>query len=131
MVRLRFRTAAEGARVIHHFAIAPKDFNASHRFYTDVMGFKLVKAVKRQALGGAVAGWTKHVFYDTGDDSLFALWDLHLTDLAEDRGVSMSVDLGLPWWINHIAFDVPTLEALEGRKQHWLACGLTVSEVDH
>ncbi len=117
---------------IHHVAISPKDFDASHRFYTEAMGFPVVAAVKRQAMGGATAGWTKHVFYDTGDGGWLALWDLHLTDLNDDEWrAPISTGLGLPWWINHLAFGVADLDALEERKQHWLATGLKVSEVDH
>ena len=119
--------------MIHHLAIAPKNFDVSHKFYTEVMGFKLAKIVKRQAMGGSKAGWTKHVFYETGDDSYFVLWDLHLSDFDKpaDWDPSISVGLGLPWWINHIAFEVKDLEELEEKKQHWLASGQKVSEVVH
>jgi len=120
------------AALIHHLAITPKNFQASHEFYTEVMGFTLVKIVKRQAMGGAKAGWTKHVFYDTGHGSYFVLWDLHLTGLAdEDWKASISTGLGLPWWVNHIAFEVAGLDELEAKKQHWLAAGNKVSEVVH
>jgi catechol 2,3-dioxygenase-like lactoylglutathione lyase family enzyme len=116
--------------MIHHLAITPKDFDASHAFYTEVMGFKLVKIVKRQAMGQG--GWTKHVFYDTGDGSFFVLWDLFLEEkMDEDWDASISTGLGLPWWINHVAFAVDDLEALEAKKQHWLAQGHKVSEVEH
>jgi catechol 2,3-dioxygenase-like lactoylglutathione lyase family enzyme len=118
--------------LIHHLAITPKDFKTSHEFYTEVMGFTLVKIVKRQAMGGAKAGWTKHVFYDTGHGSYFVLWDLHLTGLAdEDWKAPISTGLGLPWWINHIAFEVADLDELEEKKQRWLAAGNKVSEVVH
>jgi catechol 2,3-dioxygenase-like lactoylglutathione lyase family enzyme len=121
--------------MIHHLAITPKDFRRSHQFYTEVMGFELVKIVKRQAMGGAKAGWTKHVFYETakGSGSYFVLWDLHLTEFDQpaDWDPSISLGLGLPWWINHIAFEVESLDELEMKKQHWLASGLKVSEVVH
>lgn len=119
--------------MIHHLAITPKDFAKSHQFYTEVMGFSLVKIVKRQAMGGENAGWTKHVFYDTGDGSLFVLWDLHLTDVNpdDDWNPSISSGVGLPWWVNHIAFTARDLDDLEAKKQHWLACGHKVSEVRH
>jgi catechol 2,3-dioxygenase-like lactoylglutathione lyase family enzyme len=120
------------AAVIHHLAVTPKDFDASHQFYTEVMGFTLAKIVKRQAMGGAKSGWTKHVFYDTGHGSYFVLWDLHLTDLAdEDWRAPISTGLGLPWWVNHYAFEVADLDELEAKKQRWLAAGLKVSEVVH
>jgi len=118
--------------MIHHLAITPKNFAASHEFYTEVMGFKLVKIVKRQAMGGRKAGWTKHVFYDTGKGSYFVLWDLHLTDLNDDDwNAAISTGLGLPWWINHVAFEVDSLDELEAKKQIWLAAGNKVSEVVH
>jgi catechol 2,3-dioxygenase-like lactoylglutathione lyase family enzyme len=119
--------------MIHHLAITPKDFARSHQFYTEVMGFSLVKIVKRKAMGGENAGWTKHVFYDTGDGSYFVLWDLHLSDFDpdDDWNPAISVGLGLPWWINHIAFAVKDLDELETKKQHWLASGQKVSEVVH
>jgi catechol 2,3-dioxygenase-like lactoylglutathione lyase family enzyme len=122
----------EEVTVIHHLAVTPKDFKASHKFYTEVMGFTLVKIVKRHAIGGAKAGWTKHVFYDTGHGSYFVLWDLHLTGLAdEDWKAPISTGLGLPWWINHYAFEVDDLDELEAKKQVWLAAGQKVSEVVH
>ena len=119
--------------MIHHLAITPKNFDVSHAFYTEVMGFKLAKIVKRQAMGGAKAGWTKHVFYEVGDGSFFVLWDLHLTGIEKDENwdPSISVGVGLPWWINHIAFSVANLDELEEKKQHWLASGQKVSEVVH
>lgn len=118
--------------MIHHLAVAAKDFKRSHKFYTEAMGFKLAKVVKRQALGGAEAGWTKHVFYETGHGGLFALWDLHLTTLeGKDWSASWSSGLGLPTWINHVAFIVDTREELLEKRQRWLDYGLRVSQVEH
>lgn len=119
--------------MIHHLAITPRDFEASHKFYTEVMGFELVKIVKRQAMGGPDAGWTKHVFYSTGDGGFFVLWELHLKgiDHGDDWDPSISTGVGLPWWVNHIAFTVKDLEELEAKKQHLLAQGCKVSEVVH
>ena len=104
--------------MIHHLAITPKDFAKSHQFYTEVMGFALVKIVKRQAMGGEKAGWTKHVFYDTGAGSYFVMWDLHLSDFTPDENwnPAISLGIGLPWWINHIAFEVKDLDELEAEK---------------
>lgn len=118
--------------MIHHLAIAVKDFDTSHYFYTQVMGFKLVAAVKRQAPGG---GWTKHVFYDMGSGKLFAIWDLKgiegIQIQPDEWRSSISKGLGLPGWINHIAFECNSEEELQSRKQRWLDHGYHVSEVDH
>ena len=59
---------------ISHIALAVKDLEATHRFYTDVMGFDLVK-VEIAAMRG---GKARHAFYSTGspDDQMIAFWDL-------------------------------------------------------
>jgi catechol 2,3-dioxygenase-like lactoylglutathione lyase family enzyme len=118
--------------VIHHLAIAVKDVKRSHYFYTEVMGFKLVKVVKRKAAGG---GWTKHIFYDMGSGKLFAIWDLRGLEGAAIQSEAwrsgISTGLGLPNWINHIAFECEDAGELEARKQRWLDHGYHVSEVDH
>ena len=118
--------------MIHHIAIATKNIAEAHHFYTEAMGFELVKAVKRKAPGG---GWTKHIFYDMGDGALFALWDLRGLEgatLAPDawRG-GFSTGMGLPNWVNHIAFEAAGPEDFERRRQRWLDHGYHVSVVDH
>ena len=61
----------------HHVAITTRDLEASNRFYTDAMGFELVKVDVIPFLEG---GWARHLFYDTGNGELIALWDLHYDD---------------------------------------------------
>ena len=118
--------------MIHHLAVATKDIREAHHFYTEVMGFALVKAVKRKAPGG---GGTKHLFYDMGDGALFALWDLRGLEgdtLPPDAWRSgLSTGLGLPGWVNHIAFEAADAADFERRKARWLENGYHVSEVDH
>ena len=121
--------------MIHHSAIAVKDIEKAHRFYTEAMGFRLVSVVKRLA-PAPTKGWTKHLFYDQGDGTLFALWDLRgleeagSLDPASWRG-GFSKGMGLPYWINHFAFTCAGPEDIEAKKQHWLDCGLNVAEVHH
>jgi catechol 2,3-dioxygenase-like lactoylglutathione lyase family enzyme len=118
--------------MIHHLAIAVKNVANSHHFYTVVMGFKLVAAVKRQAPGG---GWTKHLFYDMGDGDQFALWDLRGIEgvqIEPDAWRSaVSSGLGLPRWVNHVAFRCSGEQELQERKQRWLDHGYTVSDIHH
>jgi catechol 2,3-dioxygenase-like lactoylglutathione lyase family enzyme len=47
---------------VHHVAYATADLDATHRFYTEVMGFSLVKTVSAPT---PVGGWAKHLFYAT------------------------------------------------------------------
>ena len=113
----------------HHVALATRDLEATHAFYTDVMSFTLVKAVAADS--NDKGDWAKHLFYDTGGNGLIAFWELHGDDIPDTWSPAISTGLGLPEWVNHIAFDAPDLDALEARKQHWLAAGLFVAEIDH
>jgi catechol 2,3-dioxygenase-like lactoylglutathione lyase family enzyme len=112
----------------HHVAIATRNLEATHRFYSEAMGFELAKVVTGKNPEG---GWSKHVFYDTGGDGLFAVWELHELGLPEEWDPAISTGLGLPIWTNHIAFDARDPEALDASRDRWLACGCDVMEVDH
>jgi catechol 2,3-dioxygenase-like lactoylglutathione lyase family enzyme len=116
--------------MFHHVAVASKDVKKSHKFYTEAMGFKLKKVVKRQSPEG---GWTKHIFYDTGDGGLFAIWDLRgIEGVVIEAGTwQAGMGSGLPYWINHVAFDCHDIGGLERCKQRWLDHGYNVAEVKH
>lgn len=111
----------------HHLAFATNDLEATHAFYTEVMGFRLVKAVANQTPDG---GWAKHVFYDTGGDEYLAFWDIH-DDAVPAFDAAISEGLGLPAWVNHVAFSASSLDDLEARKQRLLDHGQVVAEIDH
>jgi catechol 2,3-dioxygenase-like lactoylglutathione lyase family enzyme len=111
----------------HHVAIATRDLDATHRFYAEAMGFELVNVDMVPYMGH---GWARHLFYDTGNGEMLAVWDLHDVDLP-DFDPAISTGLGLPNFVNHIAFGASTLDNLDGRKDRWLAQGLDVVRVDH
>jgi catechol 2,3-dioxygenase-like lactoylglutathione lyase family enzyme len=111
----------------HHLALATNDMDATHRFYTEAMGFELVKAVVAPTPSGE--GWAKHVFYDTGGGGMIAFWDLHDDRVGTDD-CSISSGMGLPGWVNHLAFDA-SLDQLEAFTERWLRTGRDVVEVDH
>jgi catechol 2,3-dioxygenase-like lactoylglutathione lyase family enzyme len=110
----------------HHVALATRDIDATHRFYTEVMGFTLVKAVVAPTPNG---GWARHAFYDTGD-GMIAFWDLHDPKMV-DFDPAISTGLGLEPWVNHVAFGARDLDEIEARKQRWLDAGYDVVEIDH
>jgi catechol 2,3-dioxygenase-like lactoylglutathione lyase family enzyme len=114
----------------HHLALAARDMTAIHRFYEDVMGFELVKVEIAPVPDG---GWAKHFFYRMdGDDSRFiAFWELHDVPGAADVETNISRAAGVPEFINHIAFGVPTAAELERRQARWLEAGHDVLEIDH
>jgi len=114
----------------HHVAIASKDMDATHRFYTEAMGFRLVKA-NVAPTGAPGGGWAKHLFYDTGDGSLIAFWELHDETIPAEFPTAISTALGLPEWVNHLAFDAPSLGDLAAARRRWQEAGITVVELDH
>jgi catechol 2,3-dioxygenase-like lactoylglutathione lyase family enzyme len=110
----------------HHVALATPDLARTHSFYTEAMGFELVKVATGASPEG---GWAKHVFYDIGDGDMIAFWELHGDYPAVDGGMSRGV--GLPDWVNHLAFRAVDGEHLEVAKKRWLGLGIDVLELDH
>lgn len=112
---------------IHHLALAIRDVDATHRFYTEAMGFELarVEAVPTETPGG----WAKHLFYDTGD-GMIAFWELH-DDTLPDFDPAISTAQGLPVWVNHVAFHATDDERFRAGIDRWLAFGIDVVELDH
>jgi catechol-2,3-dioxygenase len=62
---------------------------------------------------------------------MIAFWELHDEDIGDGFEVDVNRATGTPWWVNHFAFDAPTLHDLHDRRDHWRRCGFTVLEVDH
>ena len=110
----------------HHVAITTKDLDTTHRFYTEAMGFDLVKVEAQPT----AAGWARHLFYDTGNGELLAVWDIN-DDMLQDYKTDISTGLGLPPWANHIAFHSPDLDDLDARLKRWLDNGLDAVRIDH
>jgi catechol 2,3-dioxygenase-like lactoylglutathione lyase family enzyme len=110
----------------HHVAIATRDLDATHRFYRDAMGFELVRV---EAMPYADAGWARHLFYDTGNGEMLAIWDLHDVNLP-DFDPAISTGLGLPSFVNHIAF-AASFDELDAKRDRWLEHGCDVVRIDH
>lgn len=117
----------------HHLAFAARDMQATDRFYRDVLGFELVKAVA--APTDHPGGWAKHLFYalseeDSGPRSLIAFWEIH-DDRMDGNDTAISTGLGFEVWVNHVAFAARDLDDIERRKRQWLDSGADVMEIDH
>ncbi len=117
----------------HHVALATRDTAATHAFYTEVMGFELMKVVAGPTPTG---GWSKHFFYSTGaspngENGMMAFWELHDDTIPADFPANINEAAGLPWWVNHVAFDAPTMNDLERHRDRWRAHGESVLQVDH
>lgn len=119
----------------HHVALATRDVAGTHHFYTNVMGFELVKVVTGPT-PGEHGGWTKHFFYSTGtspsgEQGMIAFWEIHDDQIGDEFAVNLNKAAGLPWWVNHLAYDAPTREDLERHRERWREHGHTVLEIDH
>jgi catechol 2,3-dioxygenase-like lactoylglutathione lyase family enzyme len=112
----------------HHVALATRDVKATHEFYVGPMGFTLAKV---EVAPSSKDGWAKHFFYDSGDGELIAFWDLHDAGIPADFSPAISTGLGLPPWVNHIAFTAHGLDDLAARRDRWLDHGIDVTEIDH
>lgn len=114
----------------HHVALAVNDLQATHHFYTEVMGFELVKTVVAPT-DDPNGGWAKHVFYNTGGDGMIAFWELHDSRAPEGFDARISEGLGLPAWVNHLAFAATDMDEINQRRETWNEHGIDVFEVDH
>ena len=111
----------------HHVAITTKDLSATHRFYTEAVGFVLAKV---DVLDNPFGGWMRHALYDTGDGSLLAVLEFNDDSMGEYR-TDLSTGLGLPSFANHIAFGAHDLDELEQRRLRLLEHGHGCVVMDH
>lgn len=114
-------------RRLNHYAIPTTDLNATHRFWTDLMGceFKAAVAVDGHLMStGEMAPRYLHGFYAFSDGSCIAFFELASGLTPNDDGV--------PGWAKHLALSVDSREQLAEWKQHLSAAGVDVfGEVDH
>jgi catechol 2,3-dioxygenase-like lactoylglutathione lyase family enzyme len=112
----------------HHLALVTRDAHAVYAFYTAAMGFELV----RTEVGATPAGgWAKHFFFDSGRGQLMAFWELHDDTIPEGFSPAISTGMGLPEWVNHVAFAADDLADLDRRRERLCRNGYDVLEIDH
>lgn len=112
---------------IHHVAYASRDLDATHHFYGELLGL----ALTHTELTPFDRGWFRHVFYDCGDGSAIAFFDLHGVGEPQPIRTAISTDLGLPAWVNHLALRVDPQSKAE-ILDRMAADGVTPDiEIDH
>ena len=94
----------------HHVAFACSDIEATRHFYEDLMGFPLVHT----EMAGSQEAFMRHIFFDTGDGSCLAFFHLNGKLAPEPVRTDISTGMGLPVWVNHVAFksDEARMEAV-------------------
>jgi glyoxylase I family protein len=111
---------------IHHVAYRCRDAAATVAFYRDILGMELIGAIAEDRVPS-----TKepdpymHIFLDAGSGNILAFFEL-------PNSPPMGRDPNTPEWTQHIAFQVPDLEALETVRAKAEAAGLdVVGPTDH
>ena len=111
---------------IHHVAYRCKNAKQTVEFYQQVMGmdFKLAIAEDRVPSTRAPEPYM-HVFMDAGQGNVLAFFEV-------PNSPAMGRDTNTPDWVQHIAFEVADLDALNSAKQCVEEHGLqVVGPVDH
>ncbi len=112
----------------HHVAYACRDIDATHRFYEELLGFPLVHTEVEELGNG---GFFRHVFYDLGDGSCIAFFDVHGVGEREGWESAISTGNGLPVWVNHVAFRATEERQAEVRERMTAAGVKPLMELDH
>jgi glyoxylase I family protein len=106
---------------LHHIAYRCRDAQKTVDFYTNVIGLKYAAAVLppegRKSYGEPCE--SIHIFFELGDGSYLAFFDVASSPPEQP-------DANTPWWVKHLAFEVPSMEALAEGKRRLLAAGYDV-----
>ncbi len=116
---------APSLKGIHHVAYRCRDAMETVRFYQRVMGmdFQLAIAEDKVPSTGAPDPYM-HVFLDAGRGNVLAFFEL-------PNAPEMDRDRNTPEWVQHIAFEVATMDELMGAKARAQAEGLDVVGPTH
>ena len=105
---------------IHHVAYRCKDAKETVEFYQRVMGMDFKLAIAENEVPSTKAPDPyMHVFMDAGMGNVLAFFEL-------PNSPEMGRDGNTPEWVQHIAFEVEDLDALNAAKDHIEAEGLEV-----
>jgi len=114
---------------LNHLAFCTHNPELTHKFYTEAMAFKIVGIEADDSKGNKY----KHVFYDAGDGSYLAYYDLNAfgTKAHNNANTNITEAMGLGAAYMHVAWEAGDSKGLETIKQRWLDHGLEVMESRH
>ena len=111
---------------LHHYAYRARDAEETRHFYEDILGLPLYHLIHSDHVPstGEYCPYT-HFFFRLNDGSFIAFFDL-----GDDTAALPSANT--PAWVNHIAFRVESIQALEDSKKRLQAHGIEVLGItDH
>jgi glyoxylase I family protein len=113
---------------IHHIAFASRDTKATYDFYHNKLGMKLFRTENHLQQGG----YFRHFFFDMGNDQLMGFFEVNGVGEQPDYKTDLSSSLGLPLWVNHIAFNAENEQRFEEIKKRAKENGVKfMAKVDH
>jgi catechol 2,3-dioxygenase-like lactoylglutathione lyase family enzyme len=116
------------ANGIHHLAFGTRCSKSTYEFYHDKLGMRLVRTENHRHK----KGYFRHYFFDMGRDQYIAFFELQDVGERPDYRVDISTGLGMPLWINHVAFDIGDATRYEAMKERLIEKKVTLlGETDH
>jgi catechol 2,3-dioxygenase-like lactoylglutathione lyase family enzyme len=111
----------------HHVAFACRDLEATVGFYDGLLGFPLVHT----EVQGNTEHFMRHIFFELGDGSSLAFFFLNGMGEPENYKTDISTGMGLPIWVNHVAFSADQARYDQIKETMTEADIEPVMEVDH
>ena len=116
------------SKSIHHVAYATRDPEATYEFYTKKLGMPLLRTENHRQGDG----YFRHFFFGVGNGEALAFFEVKDVGERPDYSTEISHGVGLPIWVNHIAFRLDTLEELGAMKARMHSNGIDqIQEIDH
>ena len=105
---------------IHHVAYRCKDAKETVEWYVKHLNMDFVLAIAEDLVPSTKAPDPyMHVFLDAGQGNVLAFFEL-------PNSAAMDRDQNTPAWVQHIAFEVDSMETLEQTRQRLLDAGIEV-----
>ena len=118
--------AAVPVKGLHHFAWRCRDAEQTRAFYEDLLGLPLAHLIRADHVPstGEYCPYV-HIFFQLRDGSYIAFFDL-----GDDTAALPSPNT--PAWVNHIAFEVDSMQELHDARARLIAAGVEVlGPTDH
>jgi catechol 2,3-dioxygenase-like lactoylglutathione lyase family enzyme len=116
----------KSATSVNHIAMPTNNTAETYRFYTEVLGFRFLSAVREERVPSTGEETPfLHTFFAMADGSCIAFFDVAGAQYA-------GRDDGVPKWIRHIAMNVDTYDELLSWKAWLEKQGVqTIGVIDH
>lgn len=113
---------------IHHIAFGTRCTRATYEFYHQKLGMSLIHCENHRIK----KGYFRHFFFDMGAGQHLGFFELNEVGEKENYRTDPSSGLGMPVWVNHVAFRMASQQSYEQLKQRLQEKGVTIlGETDH